>query len=362
MPGGMRTGIIGLPQAGKTSLFKILTHAHLDAKAAHAPTHVGVARVADMRLDKLAELFRPRRVTHATVEYADVGGLVQDRTRDAAYLVELRNVEALAHVLRLFEEAAVPHAAGAADPVRDAESVELELVLNDLEMVTRRVERIEKDLKKKKDLMLEHELALLARCRAGLEAEKPLRELEFNAEEQKLLAGFQFLSQKPVLYVINVGDDEAPEIERAVERHSLGRLAARPGTALVPICGRIEAELAELDDAEAAELMSAYGLKESGRDRLIRATYRLLGLLSFFTVSEPECRAWTAKHGTTAVKAAGIVHTDMERGFIKAEVAQWEDLVAAGGWAGAREQGKVKLEGKEYVVEDGDVVHFRHSG
>ena len=358
----MRTGIIGLPQMGKTSLFRILTHAHLDPNAAHAPTHVGVSRVPDPRLESLAGVFKPRKVTYAQVEFVDVGGLVKDRARDAAYLAQVREVEALAHVVRLFEDPAVPHPAGSLDARRDAESVDLELLLNDLEQVSRRIERVEKDLKKKKETVLEHELALLARCRAALEAEKPLRELEFAHDEQKLLSSFMFLSQKPMLLVLNLGDDEAPEISRAVEKHGLGALAGKPGTELVPICGKIEAELAELDDAEADELMKAYGLEESGRERLIHATYKLLGLISFFTVSEPECRAWTARRGTTALEAAATVHTDMARGFIKAEVARWDELVAGGGWAGARERGRAKLEGKEYVVEDGEVLHFRHSG
>ncbi len=358
----MRTGIVGLPQVGKTSVFKILTHAHLDARAAHALTHIGMARVPDNRLERLAELYKPRKVTHATVEYVDVGGLVKDRAKDAAFLTQLREVEALAHVVRVFENPAVPHPEGSIDPLRDVESLELELMLADLEQATRRIERIEKDLKKKKDPALEHELALLTRCRAAIEAERPLREVEFNAEEQRALSSFMFLSQKPMLYVLNLGDNEAEEIDRAVEAHNLGGLARKPNTGVVPICGKIEAELAELEDAEAAELLVAYGLKESGLNRLIHATYKLLDLISFFTCNEAECRAWTIRRGTTAVKAAGVVHSDFERGFIKAEVVRCSDLLEAGSLAAAREGGRVKLEGKEYVVEEGDVIQFRHSG
>ncbi len=355
----MQTGIIGLPQVGKTSLFRILTRAHLDAKAAHAPIHVGVARVADARLDHLGELYKPRKVTHATVEYVDVGGLVKDRAKDAAFLTQLRDVDALAQVVRVFENPAVPHASGTSDPFRDVQNIELELMLADLEQATRRIERLEKDLKKKKDPELEHELALLARCRAAIEAEHPLREAEFCAEEQKLLSSFKFLSQKPMLYVLNLGDDEVEEIGRAVERHNLAALASKPNTAVVPICGRIEAELAELEDAEAAELLGAYGLKESGLDRLVQVTYKLLGLVSFFTCAPAECRAWTIRRGTTAVKAAGKIHSDMERGFIRAEVITYDDYIRYRGEAGCRETGKMRLEGKEYVVQDGDVVHFR---
>jgi GTP-binding protein YchF len=358
----MQTGIIGLVQTGKTSLFRILTHAHLDPKAAHAPTHIGVARVPDARLDALAALFKPKKVTHAAVEYVDVAGLAKDRAKDAGYLAQVRQVDALAHVVRLFDDPAVPHPAGSLDARRDIESVELELILNDLEQASRRAERLEKDLKKKREPALEYELTLLTKCRTALEAGRPLRALEFSAEEQKLLSSFMFLSQKPVLIVLNLGDDEAPTLDRAVEKHGLSALAARPCTEIVAVCGKIEAELAELGDAEADELMAAYGLKESGRDRLIHATYKLLGLISFFTVGETECRAWTAHRGATALQAAATVHTDMARGFIKAEVARWDDLVAGGGWAGARERGRAKLEGKEYPVADGDVLHFRHSG
>jgi ribosome-binding ATPase YchF (GTP1/OBG family) len=205
-------------------------------------------------------------------------------------------------------------------------------------------------------------LQVLQRCRAALEAETPLRELEFKPEEQKMLTGFMFLTRKPMLYVLNLGDDEAPDIDRAVEKYHLEKLASRPHIAVVPFCGKIEAELAELDDAEAAEMMSAYGLKESGRNRLIQASYRLLGLISFLTCGEPECRAWTIERGMTAQKAAGAIHSDIEKNFIKAEVVFWEDLLAAGSFAAAKERGQFRLEGKEYIVKDGDVILFRHSG
>lgn len=357
----MKTGIIGLPLVGKTSLFQILTHAHLDARAAHG-VHVGVAKVPDERLDKLAALFKPKKITHATVEYVDVGGLVHDKAKDSAFLTQIRQVDALAHVVRLFDDSAVPHPAGSINAARDVESVELDLMLNDLEQISRRLDRLEKDLKKKRDPVLEHEQGLLVRCKEALEAEKPLRELEFHADEAKILGSFKFLSQKPMLIVANLGDDEASEVDRVVEKHGLQKLDGRPHTAVVGICGRIEAELAALEDAEAAELMQAYGLTESGLERLIRATYKLLGLISFFTCGETECRAWTIEHGATAHVAAGAIHTDIQRGFIKAEVVRWDHMLAGGGTAGAREAGHFKLEGKDYVVEDGDTILFRHSG
>jgi ribosome-binding ATPase len=358
----MQIGIIGLPQVGKTSLFRILTRAKVETRGSPAEAHVGIARVPDVRVRKLAEVFKPRKITYATIEYVDIGGMQKDREKNKASLVPLREADALAHVVRLFEDSAVPHEAGPIDALRDIVSVDMELILNDLEQAAKRMERIEKDLKKKKDPLLEAELHLLDRCRQALEAETPLRELNWKPEEERMLAGFLFLTRKPMLYALNLGDEEAPEIDHAVEKHHLAKLATKPKTAVVPFCGKIETELAELDDPEAAEMMRAYGLAESGRDRLIRASYRLLGLISFLTCGEPECRAWTIRQGMTAQEAAGVIHTDIAKNFIKADVVNWEDLVQAGSLAAARERAQVRLEGKEYVVEDGDVILFRHSG
>ena len=351
-----------MPLTGKTSLFRILTKVRVDARSAPNQMHVGIARVPDARVAKLAEVFKPKKITYATIEYVDIGGLQKDREKNSASLVPLREADALAHVVRLFEDPAVPHEGGSLDAMRDIENVEIELILNDLEQASKRMERLEKDIKKKKDPLLETELQLLMRCRKALEAETPLRELEFKPEEKKMLTGFMFLTQKPMLYVLNLGDDEAGEIDRVIEKYHLEKLASKAHTAVVPFCGKIEAELAELSDAEAAEMMSAYGLKESGRDRLIQASYRLLGLISFLTCGEPECRAWTIERGMTAPQAAGAIHSDIERGFIKADVVNWEDLLAAGSFAAAKEKAQVRLEGKEYIVQDGDVMLFRHSG
>lgn len=358
----MQTGIIGLPQVGKTSLFRILTRARVDARSAPNQAHVGIARVPDERVRKLSEIFKPKKITYATIEYVDIGGIQKDREKNSASLVPLREADALAHVVRLFENPAVAHEAGSIDAMRDIESVDIELMLYDLEQTAKRIERVEKDLKKKKDPLLEAELQVLLRCRQALESEKPLRELDFKPEEQKMLTGFMFLTRKPMLYVLNLGDQDAPDAERAVEKYHLEKLASKPHTAVVPFCGKIEAELAELDDAEAAEMMGAYGLKDSGRDRLIQASYRLLGLISFLTCGEPECRAWTIERGMSAQKAAGAIHSDIEKNFIKAEVVFWEDLLKAGSFAAARERAQVRLEGKEYIVKDGDVILFRHSG
>src|SRR6202140_2319632 len=356
----MQTGIIGLPQVGKTTLFRILTKASVEGKPGAQGTHVGVAKVPEPRLVDLAKLYSPKKINYATVQYVDVGGMQKDRNRGA--LAPLREVDTIAHVIRVFDDPSVPHAAGSIDPLRDATNLELELILADHDQITRRLEELEKNLKKKKERLVELEKTALDRCKAHLEAEKPLRELELTPEERKPIGGFLFLSQRPMLFVLNLGDDEAAELDTAVERHKLGALQGRKNTAVVAICGRLEAELAEMDEKEAAELLSSYGLKEPGLNRLIRATYDLMGLIQFFTAGEPEVRAWTIRKGATGPQAAGGVHSDIEEGFIPAEVVRWNDLLAAGSVAAAREKAQVRLEGREYVVQEGDVILFRHSG
>jgi hypothetical protein len=334
----------------------------VESRTQPGQAHVGIARVPDARVTQLAELFKPKKITFATIEYVDIGGLQKDREKNSASLVPLREADALAHVVRVFDDPAIPHPSGSIDAMRDIDSIEIELMLTDLEQATRRLERVEKDLKKKKDPQIELEQSVLLRCRAALEAEKPLREMEFKPEEKKAVTGFTFLTQKPMLYVLNLGDDEISDIDHVIEKHKLEKLTTKPQTAVVPFCGKIEAELAELPDVEVAEMMKAYGITESGRDRLIQATYRLLGLISFLTCGEPECRAWTIERGMTAQKAAGAIHSDIEKNFIKAEVVRWEELLAAGSFAVAKERGQFRLEGKEYIVQDGDVILFRHGG
>jgi len=356
----LQTGIIGLPQVGKTTLFRILTKASVEGKGGASATHVGVAKVPEPRLAELAKLYNPKKITYATVQYVDLGGMQKERVRDS--LASLREVDAIMHVIRVFDDPSVPHAAGSIDPLRDATNLELELILSDHDQITRRLERLEKDLKKKNDPLLVLEKNVLDKCKAHLEAEKPLRELELTAEEKKPIGGFLFLSARPVLYVLNLGDDEAGELDTAVERHKLGALQGRPNAAVVAVCGRLEAELAEMEEAEAAELLASYGLTEPGLNRLIRATYDLMGLIQFFTAGEPEVRAWTIRKGSNAQKAAGAIHSDIEKGFIRAEVVKWSDLLAAGSIAAAKEKAQVRLEGKEYIVQEGDVILFRHSG
>jgi hypothetical protein len=355
----MQTGIIGLPQVGKTTLFRILTKAQIDAKGGQT-AHVGVAKVPEPRLLELAKLYNPKKITYATVQYVDLPGVQKERMRES--LATLRDVDAIAHVIRVFDDPSVPHSEGSIDPLRDATNLDLELILSDHDQISKRLERVEKDLKKKKDPLLELEKNVLEKCKAHLEAEKPLRELELTAEERRPIGGFLFLSQRPMLYVLNLGDDEAAEMDKAVEKHKLAALQGRPNTAVVAVCGRLEAELAEMEEKEAAELLASYGLKEPGLNRLIRATYDLMGLIQYFTAGEPEVRAWTIRKGSNAVKAAGEIHSDIEKGFIRAEVVSCADLLAAGSIAAAKEKAQVRLEGKEYIVKEGDVILFRHSG
>ncbi|HKS72729.1 MAG TPA: redox-regulated ATPase YchF [Terriglobales bacterium] len=361
----MKTGIIGLPQVGKTSLFRILTKAHLSESAYSNPreAHVGVAKVPDERLDRLAALYNPKKLTHASVEYVDVGAIGQEALKESGYIGHLRNVDALAHVVRAFEDDAIPHV-GPIDPLRDIKNVEFDLMVSDLGQIEKRLERVEKDLKKMKTAELEKEFDLLKRAKAHLETERPLRELEMSPEDKKRIRGFMFLSEKPILYVVNVTEsmELGKDLEAAAGKYKLTEIASRPNAGAAAICGKVEAELSEMSDADAAEFLSSYGLKESGLTRLIRTTYALLGLISFFTAGEDECRAWTIPVHTRAVNAAGAIHSDLEKHFIRAETIRWDQLLEAGSEANARAKGTLRLEGKDYVVQDGDVMHIRHSG
>src|SRR5437868_1528527 len=361
----MKTGIIGLPQVGKTSLFGILTKVHLSEQAYsnRRESHIGVAKVPDERLDKLAALYHPKKLTHASVEYVDVGAIGQDALKETAYVGHLRQVDALIHVLRAFENDAIPHV-GPIDPLRDIKNVEFDLMVSDLGQIEKRLERLEKDLKKMRTPELEKENELLLRSKSHQESERPLREMEMTPEDKKRIRGFMFLSEKPILYVLNVSEttELGKELETAVAKFKLNEVASRPNAGAMAICGKVEAELAEMSDADAGEFLSSYGLKESGLVRLIRTTYALLGLISFFTVGEDECRAWTIPLQTRAVEAAGAIHSDLEKHFIRAETIGWDQLLEAGSEANARAKGTLRLEGKDYIVKDGDVLHIRHSG
>jgi ribosome-binding ATPase len=359
----MKTGIIGLPQVGKTSLFRILTKTAVSATTNPRDAHIGVAKVPDDRLDKLAAHYNPKKLTHASVEYVDVGAIGQEALKESGYIGHLRNVDALAHVVRAFEDDSIPHV-GAIDPLRDIRNVEFDLMVSDLGQIEKRLERLVKDLKKMKTPELEKENELLLRAKAHLETEKPLREMEMTADDKKRIRGFMFLSEKPILYVLNVSESTqlGKDLDAAVEKYKLTEVASRLNAGATAICGKVEAELAEMSDADAAEFLSSYGLTESGLTRLIRTTYRLLGLISFFTSGEDECRAWTIPVNTRAVNAAGAIHSDLEKHFIRAETIRWDQLLEAGSESNARAKGTLRLEGKDYIVQDGDIMHIRHSG
>jgi GTP-binding protein YchF len=358
----LRIGIVGLPQTGKTTLFQILTRAHGSGiGAGRQEARVGVVRVPDVRLDRLIEMFKPLKHVYATIEYMDMPGSVIELARTGVQSQALRELDALVHVVRAFEDEAVPMEEATVDPKRDIENVELELILSDLAVVEKRLERLEKDIKKQKNPALEKELQVLKVCKVALDKQTPLRELDLGAEESKVIRGFTFLSLKPMLYVLNLGEGDATKANLADQFAAEAGLKQRLRTSVSAVCGKVEAELAEMSEADAAEFMSSYGLKESAISRLINASYQLLGLISFFTVGEDECRAWTIRAGMTAMEAAGEIHSDIQRGFIRAEVTKYEDLMSTGSFAEARIRALLRLEGKEYIVQDGEIVHFRHA-
>ncbi len=355
----MKAGIIGLASVGKTTIFNVLTQ----GKAAAGPAagrrlepNVGIVKVPDARLDFLSSKFNPEKTTFATVEFVDVQGLERGKGQDMA-LAPLRSVDVLVHVVRAFQDESVAHSEGTIDPERDRRNLDYELMLADIGSIEKRMERLEKDLKKLKNAAGEKELAYLERAKAWLESEKPLREMEVSNDEKKLIKGFAFLSEKPMLYIVNVGEEE---IDRLKHPEAHGTLS--PNTEQTIVCGKLEAEMAELPEEELRTYLADYGLPESGAERLIRTTYRLLGLISFFTVGEEECRAWTITRGTNAQNAAGVIHTDLADHFIRAEVCGYDDFVKHGSMHALKEKGLLRLEGKEYPVKDGDIMTIRHSG
>jgi GTP-binding protein YchF len=360
----LRAGLIGFPSAGKTALFQLLTSVRdVPSRGAKADANVGVSRVPDERLDKLTALFNPRKRVPATVEFADIAGVGGAKTGAQALLdvAPFRNADALLHVVRMFRDPAVPHPAGSIDPARDVRAMEDEVILADLGVVERRLERLERDLKKGNTPELRKEQDVLIRCRAALEGGQPLRALELAPDDAKRLRGFQFLSAKPLLIVLNLDEADLSKAADAVQLAGIEGFLAGAATRAVPICAKIELEIAELDEADRAAFMADLGLHESGLDRVIRASYELLGYISFFTVGEDECRAWSIPRETPAVLAAGGIHSDISRGFIRAEVVRYEHLLARGTLAANREHGELRLEGKDYIVLDGDVINFRHA-
>jgi GTP-binding protein YchF len=353
----MKIGLVGLPKSGKTSLFNLLTGQSVPTSSfgASREMHVGVARVPDARVDRLTTLFNPKKTTFATFEVVDLAGITKGE-RQGLDAKEFRSADALLHVVRAFPDAS----GAAATPRRDVEDLETELILADLEVVERRLERIEASLKKKPNPLEQKEQAVLLRLKPELESETPLRAVPLSEDEAKLVRGFTFLSQKPILHCLNLDEKEVARGATLVESFGLAGLDARPGTRFGWVSAVIEAEVAQLAGDEQAAFLADLGLTEPALRRVLTDCYALLGLISFFTVGEDEVRAWSVPRGTRAQDAAGTIHSDIARGFIRAEVVGYDELVAAeGSMAAVRERGQFRLEGKDYVVADGEICHFR---
>lgn len=358
----MKVAIIGLANSGKTTIFNALTGLNVETTiypTITAEPHIGVVRVPDKRIERLSEIYNPKKTTYATVEYIDYIGLTKGDIEQNKKVFDLiKDVDAIVHVIRGFKDETIIHPLGQPDPKRDAETVELEMIFGDLELIDKRLERMEQGLKrgKKPD---EAEKKLLLKCKENLEKEIPLRDLEFSEEEQKAMRHLQFMSVKPEVIVLNVAESDIASEETGKITAELSEKFKSDQIAVLSLCGKIEMEIAQLTTEEAAIFLDDLGISEPALNRLIRVSYELLGLVSFLTAGEDEVRAWTIKRGLNAQKAAGKIHSDIERGFIRAELVSYDDFIACGGMAGAREKGLLRLEGKNYEVKDGDIINFR---
>ncbi len=364
----LKAALVGFGSSGKTTLFQLMTSARESGRAAHGKGEatIGISKVPDARLDRLTSVYNPRKHVPATVEFSDFAA--PGGTSAAQTLVDVaayKNADALVHVVRAFQDPTSPHPAGSVNPARDAQGMEDELILADLGVAERRLERLDKDLKKSRSADLEREREVVALCRTALEEGRSLRTLDLHGDDLKRLRGFQFLSAKPLLIVINLDEQQltagqgATHVERAAEATGLTPFLSHARTAAVAVCAKIELEIAQLEAADRSSFLADLGLAESGLDRVIRASYDLLGYISFFTVGEDECRAWSIPKGTPAQLAAGEIHSDIARGFIRAEVVSYDALINRGSMAVCRDHGEVRLEGKEYLVQDGDIINFR---
>lgn len=361
---GLSCGIVGLPNVGKSTLFNAVTANQ--AAASNYPfctidPNVGVVEVIDPRLGELSRISNSTRILYATTEFVDIAGLVEGASKGEglgnAFLSHIRQTDAIVHVVRCFDSNDIIHVKGRIDPIEDIEIINLELILADLASCENSLSRLEKQLKTKKDL--QPTVDLLIKVKDHLDKTKPVRTLELNEEEKLLLTAYPFLTQKKVLYAANVSEDDLPLMENA-NVQKVREYAAKENNMVIPICARLEEEIAQLPISERKEFLESLGLQESGLQRLVRASYEMLGLISFITTGEMETRAWTILKGTNAVEAAGKIHTDIQKGFVKAEVITYNDFMRYGGRVGAKEAGKCRAEGREYIVKDGDIILFLH--
>lgn len=362
---GLTAGIVGLPNVGKSTLFNAITKQTI--LAANYPfatiePNVGVVCVPDERLNKLNEMYHPKSLVPTSFEFTDIAGLVKGASNGEGlgnkFLSHIRETDAIVEVVRCFEDSNIIHVEGKVDPLRDIEIINLELTISDLEIIGNRIDKIKKKAQSTKDKEAIIEIEALTKAKENLEKNIPLRLVEFSTDEKSLLKSYNFITMKPIIYLANINEDEIGNEDNEYVK-TVKEYATKENAIAIKICAKVEEELSELDDNDKLEMLNALGIEESGLDKLVKATYNLLGLETYFTVGTDEVRAWTYKKGMNAKKCAGIIHTDFEKGFIKAEVISYKDLIECGDELKVREQGKFRLEGKDYIMQDGDICHFR---